>query len=203
MKVNYSFTAERQEIMSNQYYEMYIDEIKSIPACTEEEIRELLARMEDRAVRSRLAEGSLRCVVEAAQEYADQGVELSDLVQEGNMALMLMLSHYQDSAAQDDENPVARFLRLRDIAVNTAMKQLVEEQRRSSKTQEKLAASINVLNVVTTKLAEELGRQATLQEIAEKMQMTEDEVYTLMQTAINAVSVDRAEAAASVQEEER
>ena len=46
----------------------------------------------------------------------------------------------------------------------------------SEQTAEKLTASVNVLNVVMTKLAEELGREPNLSEIAAKMQMSEDEV---------------------------
>lgn len=188
--------------MANQFYEMYIEEMKAIPPCTEEEIRSLLQKLEEASARKRLAEGSLCYVAEAAEQFAEQGVEKSDLVQEGNMALMLMISRYRDYPQKETEEPEKQFIKLREIAVETAMKQLVEAQKISSETQEKLAASINVLNIVTTKLAEELGRQATLTEIAEKMQMSEDEVYTLMQTAINAVSVDRSAAAASVSQEE-
>ena len=46
-----------------------------------------------------------------------------------------------------------------------------------------------------TKLAEELGREPNLSEIAAKMQMSEDEVQAVMKEAINAVAVDRSEAA--------
>ena len=56
-------------------------------------------------------------------------------------------------------------------------------------------AGNDVLNVVMTKLAEELGREPNLSEIAAKMQMSEDEVQAVMKEAINAVAVDRSEAA--------
>ena len=69
------------------------------------------------------------------------------------------------------------------------------KQKQSEQTAEKLTASVNVLNVVMTKLAEELGREPNLSEIAAKMQMSEDEVQAVMKEAINAVAVDRSEAA--------
>ena len=78
---------------------------------------------------------------------------------------------------------------------DAAMEAVTEEQKQSEQTAEKLTASVNVLNVVMTKLAEELGREPNLSEIAAKMQMSEDEVQAVMKEAINAVAVDRSEAA--------
>ena len=74
-------------------------------------------------------------------------------------------------------------------------KQLQKSKNKVSRQQKKLTASVNVLNVVMTKLAEELGREPNLSEIAAKMQMSEDEVQAVMKEAINAVAVDRSEAA--------
>ena len=76
-----------------------------------------------------------------------------------------------------------------------SMVSVTEEQRHSDQTSDKFKASVNVLNVVMTKLAEELGREPNLSEIAAKMQMSEDEVQAVMKEAINAVAVDRSEAA--------
>lgn len=188
--------------MSDQFYQMYLEELRAIPACSQEEIVVLLQQLPDEGAVKRLAEGSLSYVAEEAKHHVKEGVELSDLIQEGNMALMLMLRHYSDSRDQEKETGEARFLRLRELAVKTAMEQLVAEQAQNDQTAEKLAASVNVLNVVTTKLAQELGRQATLSEIAEKMKLSEDEVQILMKTAISAVNVDRSAAAEASESEE-
>ena len=180
--------------MSNQFYQMYLDELGTIRECTKEEIKALLKSLPNEDAINRLAEGSLAYVVREAQKYAGKDVEVSDLVQEGNMALWLVLKNYKFNSelgiSEEDY-----FESIREKAVNMAMQNITDDQQQNEKTAEKLAASVNVLNVVMTKLAEELGRQATLSEIAQKMQMTEDEVQAVMKEAINAVAVDRSEAA--------
>ena len=173
--------------MENQFYQMYLDELSEIPECTNEEMEALLNSLPNEEAVKRLTEGSLAYVVREAAKYAGNDVEISDLVQEGNMALLLVLKNYASHPVVGDD-AVSYFNQLRERAVT-------EEQKQSEQTAEKLTASVNVLNVVMTKLAEELGREPNLSEIAAKMQMSEDEVQAVMKEAINAVAVDRSEAA--------
>ena len=80
------------------------------------------------------------------------------------------------------------FLSLVESQVRQALKQIVDEQEESNKVGETLAAEINVMNEVTRRLAQEFGREATAEEVAEKMQMEVDEVKELMKIALNAVN---------------
>lgn len=185
--------------MENQFYQMYLDELSAIPECTKEEIESLLKSLPNEEAIKRLAEGSLAYVVREAANYTGKDVEISDLVQEGNMALLLVLKNYAAHPAADGD-AVSYFETLRERAVHMAMEAVTQDQKQNEQTAEKLTASVNVLNVVMTKLAEELGREPKLSEIAEKMQMSEDEVQTVMKEAINAVAVDRSEAAAKEDE---
>lgn len=180
--------------MENQFYQMYLDELSEIPECTNEEMEALLNSLPNEEAVKRLTEGSLAYVVHEAAKYAGNDVEISDLVQEGNMALLLVLKNYASYPVVGDD-AVSYFNQLRERAVHMAMEAVTEEQKQSEQTAEKLTASVNVLNVVMTKLAEELGREPNLSEIAAKMQMSEDEVQAVMKEAINAVAVDRSEAA--------
>ena len=84
---------ERQSIklMENQFYQMYLDELSEIPECTNEEMEALLNSLPNEEAVKRLTEGSLAYVVREAAKYAGNDVEISDLVQEGNMALLLVL----------------------------------------------------------------------------------------------------------------
>lgn len=180
--------------MENQFYQMYLDELSEIPECTNEEMEALLNSLPNEEAVKRLTEGSLAYVVREAAKYAGNDVEISDLVQEGNMALLLVLKNYASHPVVGDD-AVSYFNQLRERAVHMAMEAVTEEQKQSEQTAEKLTASVNVLNVVMTKLAEELGREPNLSEIAAKMQMSEDEVQAVMKESINAVAVDRSEAA--------
>lgn len=77
--------------MENQFYQMYLDELSEIPECTNEEMETLLNSLPNEEAVKRLTEGSLAYVVREAAKYAGNDVEISDLVQEGNMALLLVL----------------------------------------------------------------------------------------------------------------
>ena len=189
--------------MENQFYQMYLDELSEIPECTNEEMEALLNSLPNEEAVKRLTEGSLAYVVREAAKYAGNDVEISDLVQEGNLGLIKGVEKfdytkgYKLSASHPvvGDDAVSYFNQLRERAVHMAMEAVTEEQKQSEQTAEKLTASVNVLNVVMTKLAEELGREPNLSEIAAKMQMSEDEVQAVMKEAINAVAVDRSEAA--------
>lgn len=164
----------------NKFYQMYKEELKGIVPCTREEI-ELLAEelsMGDESVRNRLIEGNLERVIQIAENYMEQGVLFSDLVQEGNMALTMAAYEYEGGG----------FLPFAEERIVQAMEKIVEEQKGESSVGEKMAAYINVMNEVTSRLAEELGRQATVEEVAEKMQISVDEVKELMKTALNAIN---------------
>ena len=156
--------------MENQFYQMYLDELSEIPECTNEEMEPLLNSLPNEEAVKRLTEGSLAYVVREAAKYAGNDVEISDLVQEGNMALLLVLKNYASHPVVGDD-AVSYFNQLRERAVHMAMEAVTEEQKQSEQTAEKLTASVNVLNVVMTKLAEELGiGEITLRDIVKELE---------------------------------
>ena len=77
--------------MHDDVYQMYLEEVKRIPACSPKEEQELLLRVKagDRGARERLLEGMLHFVIELAGRYRNRGLGAGDLVQEANMALLL------------------------------------------------------------------------------------------------------------------
>lgn len=163
----------------NKFYQMYEKELEGIQPCTREEIEELSEALEmgDQSVGNRLIEGNLEQVIEIAKNYADQGVVFSDLVQEGNMALTMAVYEYEGGS----------FLPFAQERIEQAMEAAIQEQKGSDSIGEKMAAYINVMNEVTARLTEELGLQVTVEEVAEKMQISVDEVKELMKTALNAI----------------
>ena len=65
----------------------------------------------------------------------------------------------------------------------------LEEQGLETKVEEEMLARVNVLKEVSKRMAEELGREATVAELAEKMKMTEDEIRDIMKLTLDAMSV--------------
>ena len=99
--------------MENQFYQMYLDELSEIPECTNEEMEALLNSLPNEEAVKRLTEGSLAYVVREAAKYAGNDVEISDLVQEGNMALLLVLKNYASHPVVGDD-AVSYFNQLRE-----------------------------------------------------------------------------------------
>ena len=73
----------------------------------------------------------------------------------------------------------------------------LEEQRAEAEVEENMAARVNVLQTVSQVMAKELGREATVDELAEKMKMTPDEIKEIMKLALDALTVNGEGAAAS------
>ena len=78
-----------------------------------------------------------------------------------------------------------------NTSVRPALDAIVEEQKDEKEVGEELAARVNVLQTVSQVLLKELGREATLSELAEKMKMTEDEIRDIMKLALDAVNVSQ------------
>ncbi len=167
------------------YYRMYQEELRKIVPCSAQEREALVQRLAkgDAQAKKRLVEGNLEWVVAIAQEYAGKGVKMEDLVAEGNLALALAVEQYREGD----------FLQQAKACVRTAIQSALEDEEGYAQTGENVAAMINVMNEVSTRLAEEYEREATVAEIARKMRMEEDQIRELMKMALSAASANVAE----------
>ncbi len=167
--------------MFDDVYQLYMDEIAEIcPLEAEEELR-LLERLKsgDTTVRSRLMEGYLPFLAETAKTYADQGLPIGDLIQEANMALIMAVDQYEDGDFKSQVQALA----------GERIQAALSEQKQEKEVEEEVLARINVLKEVSKRMAEELGREATVTELAQKMKMTEDEIKEIMKQTLDAMSV--------------
>lgn len=168
-------------MMHDDIYQMYLEEVAAIPACTPEEETLLLSLIAagDEAAKKRLTEGSLGVIVELARGFANRGLPMGDLIQEASMALLMVVNQYQggDFRAQ------------LEAGANQALTAAVEKQQRESRVEEELLARVNVLKNISGQMAEELGREATVEELAQKMKMTAEEIRDLMKLTLDAMSI--------------
>ena len=167
--------------MHDDVYQLYLDEIAAIRPMDTEEESLLLEKLKsgDTTVRTRLMEGYLPFIAETAKAYADQGLPMGDLVQEANMALIMAADQYREGDFKSQVKALA------DEMIRAAL----EEQGLETKVEEEMLARVNVLKEVSKRMAEELGREATVAELAEKMKMTEDEIRDIMKLTLDAKSV--------------
>lgn len=167
------------------YYRMYMADLRALPpfskAREEAQLKQLLAG--DSSVGQTLIEGRLRFAAKTAALYRGQGVLLMDLIQEANMALVMAVSKYEGGSFEE--------LILTEI--KDAIEAALTEAGSEADVESYLASQINSLMIVTARLAEELGREATLAELSEKMHMPEDSVRELVKIAMDAMTIQEDE----------
>ncbi|MBQ4563914.1 MAG: hypothetical protein IJN46_06920 [Lachnospiraceae bacterium] len=167
------------------YYKMYMADLSALPRFSkvreEEQLRQLLAG--DTSVGKALIEGRLRFAAKTAALYRGQGVLLMDLIQEANMALVMAVSMYEGGSFEE--------------LILTEIKRAIEDALAEAGSQADvggyLASQVNSLMIVTARLAEELGREATLSELSEKMHMPEEKVRELVKMAMDAMTLQEGE----------
>lgn len=167
--------------MAEDVFGMYLGELGGIESCGDEENERLLRELAlgNQGAKDRLIEGNLKAVLEMVQDYLNRGVAAGDLVQEANMALVMAVGEYERGSFSD-------FFRGR---VKEALEAAVEEQSLHSQTARKVADRVNRLEDVSTELARELGREATVEELARRMELTQEEVKDIMKITLDAMSV--------------
>ena len=162
-----------ETIEKEDFYQMYLDDLSEITPCTEAEREELLEKLllGEEAAKKRLIEGHLQAVLEMASDYMEGPLPAGDLIQEANVALMLAADSYEGGD----------FLSHLRAQVEEALKLALEEQKREEETSEEITARVKVM-------AKELGREATVEELAEKMKMTPEEIKDIMKMTLDAIS---------------
>lgn len=165
------------------YFKMYLQELEGIQPYTDEEERDLVDAMlaGDVAAKEQLIEGNLHRVVQMSQEYLGQGVLAADLVQEGNMALILAMETYV---------PGTNFRIHLLTEMENAMVDAIGEQTGSQDASHTLAADANALMDATEVLAEQLEREATAEELAEYLHISKERVETLVKISLDAMNLD-------------
>ena len=175
--------------MHDDFYQMYLEELEELTEVGAEEEKILLARLSggDGDAGKRLIEGNLKKALALAKEYDGKGLPMNDLVQEANMALTALVMELGDG-----ESPEMEFEELLEKRVRESLQAAVDEQQRESEIEENVTARVNVLQEVSRVMAGELGREATVDELARKMKMTADEIRDIMKITLDAVHVETA-----------
>ena len=151
---------------------------------TEEEVR--LAqriRVNDQEALDKLVRSNLRFVVSVAKKYQNQGVSLSDLINEGNLGLIR-------AAHKFDETKGIKFISYAVWWIRQAILQALAEQSRIVRVPLNRAGTLHRIGKRANTLLQELGREATHEEIAEGMDITEEEVAKTMSISQTHLSLD-------------
>ena len=182
-KIDDEFNNSEDDLSVEDIYRVYMEEIAAIPPCSEAENAKLLGEIRNgnKAARERLIEGNLKNALFFVQDYINKGVPMADLIQEASMELMMLA----------DEGFEGSFEKLLESRIRVRMEEIINDQKKEADIEEEMLARVNVLQEVSKSMAEELGREAKLSELAERMKMTEDEVREIMKVTMDALSMSK------------
>lgn len=175
-----------QEGLLTEPLKIYLNEIGQIPLLSEEEERELGRRSAqgDSTARQKLAEGNLRLVVSLAKHYTGRGVQMMDLIQEGNMGLMRAAEKY-------DYTMENRFSTYASWWIKEAMQRAIDQQSREIRVPVHVAENMKKVQKISKDLQQKLGRDPLPKEIAENMPgKTEEDVKNILSYLQSPVSLE-------------
>ncbi|MFT9848670.1 RNA polymerase sigma factor RpoD [Aneurinibacillus sp. REN35] len=169
----------------NDPVRMYLKEIGRVPLLSAEEEIELAERIEqgDEEAKRRLAEANLRLVVSIAKRYVGRGMLFLDLIQEGNMGLIKAVEKF-------DYRKGFKFSTYATWWIRQAITRAIADQARTIRIPVHMVETINKLIRVSRQLLQELGREPSPEEIAEKMDLTPEKVREIMKIAQEPVSLE-------------
>ena len=165
---------------------IYLKEIGRIPLLTAEEELELGRQIAagDTEARRKMEEANLRLVVAVAKHYAGKGMQFMDLIQEGNIGLMRAVEKY-------DFTKENRFSTYASWWIKEAIQRAIDQQSREIRVPVHVAEAMKKVQRISKELQQSLGREATPEEIAEKLgdKSTED-VKNILSYLQNPVSLE-------------
>lgn len=164
---------------------MYLKEIGKIPLLTTDQEIELAKRMElgDQQAKKRLAEANLRLVVSIAKKYVGRGMQFLDLIQEGNLGLIKAVEKF-------DYRKGYKFSTYATWWIRQAITRAIADQARTIRIPVHMVETINRLIRTSRQLVQELGREPTAEEIAEKMDIPVERVREIRKISQDPVSLE-------------
>ena len=164
---------------------MYLREIGKVPLLTAEEELSLAQRVAegDPEASRAMTEANLRLVVSIAKRYVGRGMQLLDLIQEGNLGLLKAVEKY-------DYTKGFKFSTYATWWVRQAITRALADQARTIRIPVHMVETMNKLTQTSRKLQQELGREPTTEELAEVMQLSPERVNEIRQMCMEPVSLE-------------
>ena len=156
---------------------MPIDEIKEINR------KMSIGEAKARRAKKEMVEANLRLVISIAKKYTNRGLQFLDLIQEGNIGLMKAVDKFEYRRGY-------KFSTYATWWIRQAITRSIADQARTIRIPVHMIETINKLNRISRQMLQVMGREATPEELAEKMDMPEDKVRKVLKIAKEPISME-------------
>lgn len=172
-------------VAMNDPVKMYLKDIGEIPLLTAEQEVMLAKQILDGNENSKrkLSEANLRLVVSIAKRYLGRGMQFLDLIQEGNLGLMKAVEKF-------DYTKGFKFSTYATWWIRQAITRSIADQSRTIRIPVHMVETIHRLSKASRALLQELGREPTVPELAEKMKISEERVVEIQKISLDPISLE-------------
>ncbi len=165
--------------------DLYLREIGETALINAEEEVRLARRIKqgDKSALDKLTKANLRFVVSVAKQYQNQGLSLADLINEGNIGLI-------KAAKRFDETRGFKFISYAVWWIRQAILQALAEQSRIVRLPLNRVGTLHKIGKISSRLEQSLGREASPEEIAKELELSEGEVSDTLKISNSHLSLD-------------
>ena len=184
-KDDLDYDALASQVSVDDPVKLYLKDIGKVPLLTPEQEVELAKRIidGDEQAKAQLCEANLRLVISIAKRYSGKNMQFLDLIQEGNLGLLKAVDKF-------DYTKGFRFSTYATWWIRQSIVRALADQARTIRIPVHMVETINKIGRESKKMLQELGREPTTEELAERLGMPANKISEIQKIALDPISLE-------------